>query len=118
MLTTLTVPCRTHSSSPVTPSREPGRSSSASIQVESTRRRITSTCSSLPSVRIHTRPSRTVRSLPSSSGKPSREATKAWSKAVSECVPGLSTTTRGSSTEPGAASTRASRIAEKNGVSR
>ena len=99
VLTTLTVPCRTHSSSPVTPSREPGRSSSASIQVESTRRRITSTCSSLPSVRIHTRPSRTVRSLPSSSGKPSREATKAWSKAVSECVPGLSTTTRGSSTD-------------------
>ena len=79
---------------------------------------MTSTCSSLPSTRIQTRPSRTVRSLPSSSGKPSSEATKAWSNAVSESVPGLSTTTRGSSTAPGAASTRASRIAWKNGVSR
>ena len=118
LFTTLTVPWRTHSTRPVTPSRESGRSSSASIQVESTRRRITSTSSSLPSTRIQTRPSRTVRSLPSSSGKPSREATKAWSKAVSEWVPGLSTTTRGSSTALGAASTRASRIAWKNGVSR
>ena len=44
LLTTLTVPWRTHSRRPVTPSREP-RSSSGSDHAESTRRRITSTCS-------------------------------------------------------------------------
>ena len=118
VLTTLTVPCRTHSTRPATPSRDPGRSSSGSVQMESTRRRMTSTSSSLPSTRIQTRPSRTVRSRPSTSGKPSREARKAWSKAVSDSVPGLSTTTRGFSTRAGAESTRAVRIAWKNGVSR
>ena len=49
---------------------ESGRSSRASIHSESTRRSITSTCSSLPGTRIQTRPSRTVRSLPSSKESP------------------------------------------------
>ena len=42
----------------------------------------------------------------------------AWSYAVSECVPGDSTTTRGSATSAGAACSSAERSAEKYGSMR
>ena len=54
-------------SRPGTPNCESGRSSSGSQNQSSTRRRITSTGSSRPRDRIHTRPLRAIRSPPSTS---------------------------------------------------
>ena len=55
-----------------------------------------------------------IRSALSTSGTPSSEASIAWSKAVSECVPGVSTTTRGSSAWSGATEASADRMVWKN----
>ena len=122
-LTSRTRPRRTASVSPATPSCEPARSSSGSHHSASTRRRITSTrscgsCCGKPAGFIHTQPSRTTRSSPCTSGKPRMFAMNAWSYAVSECVPGESTTTRGSATSAGAAWSSAARSAEKYGSMR
>ena len=109
-----TRPRRTASVRPATPSWDSPRSSSGSLHAASTRRRITSTRSSpTEGDRIQTQPSRTTRSLPWTSGKPSALATNAWSYAVSECVPGDSTTTRGSAWSPCADWSSADRSAQK-----
>ena len=113
VLTTVTVPRRQASVNPTTPSRESGRSASGSDHSASTRRTTTSTGSYRPGARIQSRPPRIVRSALSTSGSPSRVAIAAWSNAVSECVPGLSTTTRGSSAAVGATDSSASRTVWK-----
>ena len=110
----MTVPRRQASASPTTPSRDPGLRSSGSDQLASTRRTTTSTGSKCPIDRIHNRPRRIVRSAFSTSGTPSREASIAWSNAVSEWVPGVSTTIRGSSASFGATEASAERMVWKN----
>ena len=62
VLTTVTAPRRSTSTSPTTPSRESARRSSGSAYSASTRRSTTSTRLSVPSERIHSLPSRTTRS--------------------------------------------------------
>ena len=69
-----TAPRRAASTKPGTPKRESFFSSSGSQYQSSTRRRITSTGSSRPSERIHTRPPLTVRSPPSTNGYPIYDA--------------------------------------------
>ena len=113
VFTTVTVPRRQASVSPTTPSLDPGRRSNGSEKLASTRRITTSTGSKCPMERIHSRPRRMVRSAFSTNGTPSREASIAWSKAVSEWVPGVSTTIRGSSASVGATEASADRIVWK-----
>ena len=71
VLTTVTAPRRSTSTSPTTPSRESARRSSGSAYSASTRRSTTSTRLSVPIERIHSLPSRTTKSALSTSGKPS-----------------------------------------------
>jgi len=79
LLAIKTLPRRAASIKPATPSTESVRSSSGSQKSSSTRRRMTCTRCRPDNVLYQTMPLRTVRSLPSTSGKPRYLARKVCS---------------------------------------
>ena len=92
-----TVPPRIASSRPATPERRLGSSSSGSTSRPSTRRSSTSTCCNPTSVLRYRRPSRTVRSPPSTSAQESSRERNMCSNHCGCAVPPVSSATVGAS---------------------